>query len=237
MKTAVGVIAGTVLGLLAGYAAFHSEPPELAAPQPGAVCPDCPACEAPSTIVKTVEKVVPVDSGTTAAEKCAYAEQSVASLSQVLQSMDARMAVMSAKLESYEKERVSREGMPVQKPANLDPRFEQQPMQKAIEAAIKEMDFVGADITSVDCSEYPCIIYGQGMGARGDLKKLGQAKALEPYAKDHGWGWGWNGAAGDGGNVNYFGMTYIPSKSLSEDEKKRLDFRFREMRTATTGRP
>lgn len=231
MKALLGVAAGSLVGLIAGYAAFTGRSEPAAVTQSPRVCPSCPACGDTSAPVLAPSRAQ--DSGSTPQEKCATAERSVAELSQQLAVMDEQLRAVSHRLAAAEQDRQWRDGKPLQKPANLALRFEQAQMHRAFESALKEAG-LNAQITSVDCTEYPCIVYGHGMGDRDDFRKLDQTKALDPYNPDGRWGWGWGVPQGDGGSIQYFGVTFLPGKTGPDAERdKRINYRVDEMKHAT----
>jgi len=73
---------------------------------------------------------------------------------------------------------------PLTRPANLAPRFEEQALTRAAMDVIHEIN-PKAEVTAVDCTEYPCIIYGTGLTI-DQGKSIKSAAAFQPYQDDHG---------------------------------------------------
>lgn len=227
-------VAGLLVGMLAGVILHsHHLSDDKAEVTNAPQCPQCPLCETPSANVRMIETRVAIDSGTTAAEKCSSAERNVAELSNQLAVMDQRLAQVTAQLENVERQRAQLEGKAATKPANLLPRYEQEPLQRAFDAALKELG-MNATVTSMDCTEYPCIVYGQGMGGRADFEKLDQSKAMSDYASSNSMKWMWTGPGADGRPTRFFGVSILPKDGpYSWDDDKRINFRVDEMKKAT----
>jgi hypothetical protein len=69
-----------------------------------------------------------------------------------------------------------------QPPADLPPRFKQAELQSALRLAFKQVNPV-AELTDLDCGEYPCIGIGAGVGS-GQLLALKATAAMKPYRQD-----------------------------------------------------
>ena len=67
-------------------------------------------------------------------------------------------------------------------PAGLPERFKQPELQSALRLAFKQVNS-SAQLTDVDCSEYPCIAIGNGI-ATSQLAALKATPALQPYLQD-----------------------------------------------------
>ena len=127
------------------------------------------------------------------------------------------------------------QGQPVPMPDNLDARFKSEALMKSLTAALNET-FPGAQVTSIDCSEYPCIAYGEGMGKREDFDKLKGAAAYAPYRDDRAAQYGW-GTTEDGKPLQRFGMVVSPKDAPSpstQDMGKRLNYRIQQMTSTFT---
>lgn len=122
------------------------------------------------------------------------------------------------------------EGEPAPFPPDLPARFQGAEMQRAFEAALDEVGVKGG-VIEVDCSEYPCTIYGQ-LTTREDMDKLRKSQALAPYATDSNstsvWG---TQTKRDGVDVKetYFGVQLVPEGTKpTETEEKRQERRLRD---------
>jgi hypothetical protein len=73
---------------------------------------------------------------------------------------------------------------PLPRPANLAPRFQEKALTQAAMELVREINPT-AEVTAVDCTEYPCIVYGSGFTI-DQAKSIRSAAAFEPYRDDHG---------------------------------------------------
>ncbi|MFL5322077.1 MAG: hypothetical protein ACJ790_20615 [Myxococcaceae bacterium] len=234
MKVAVAALVALIVGLGLGALLFGNgePPPAKIVQQPCAEARNEPPPASPLGSPLPV-RIASIDSGSTAAEKCTSAEQAVQQLQTQVVELNSKLMTVQAKLEATEKDRAEREGAAIPKPPNLAPRFEQEPMRIAVEKALKEAGFKDATVTSVDCTEYPCVVYGTGMGSREDMQKLDKVPAMDPYDNDNRSGWGWSTRGADGGYLRSFGIAYLPKDATStNDVFKRLQFRVDEFQKA-----
>lgn len=113
-------------------------------------------------------------------------------------------------------------------PDDLAPRFQEESQLKAMRDALQQAGLDG-EITSIDCSEYPCLVWGE---INGDTSKLsdafGKTSAFSPYKDDrmsvHGWS--------DGKGRETFAISVTPPRppnqppsSADEQAAKRRRFR------------
>ena len=119
-------------------------------------------------------------------------------------------------------------GRALVEPPNLPDRFRQPALLPAINAALAQV-VPGAEITSVDCLEYPCIAYGPGLTSQ-QLAALKGAVAKQGYDQDN-----FN-------DVQLPGMTGIimlpqddPNNSNAMDATHRVLYRFEQMWDSTQG--
>jgi hypothetical protein len=73
---------------------------------------------------------------------------------------------------------------PLTRPANLPSRFEEKALTRAAMDLVHEINPT-AEVTAVDCTEYPCIIHGTGFTVE-QAKSIKSAAALRAYSDDHG---------------------------------------------------
>ena len=147
-----------------------------------------------------------------------------------------RVAELETKLEQFQKERTLAEGTPLAKPAALPERFNDAALRENVTKALKEAGIPG-DVTSVDCTEYPCIVYGKA-GKRGDMDKLEATASMKGYGADHHstheWGVGSKQPDGTSKDELYFGMALYPkvdgeTEAQKDEITKRLQVRQQEM--------
>ncbi len=126
------------------------------------------------------------------------------------------------------------EGRPVPFPDALDDKFRGDALRQTFEAALAEADLEG-EIVSVDCSEFPCIVYGDVVNDDEQaLEHLGETDAMQTYA-----GAGNNTSAwsrrerDDDGETDprlFFGVALLPEAAMKDEALraeigKRLRFR------------
>lgn len=75
------------------------------------------------------------------------------------------------------------DGTPIKTPADVPERFSQGALTSALTLAFKQTRVPGR-IETVDCAEYPCIIYGRIQGEEEQLDRLERSRALLPYRSD-----------------------------------------------------
>jgi hypothetical protein len=178
MKLAATAMFSLLVGLGLGWLAFHSDPMVQTVETPGAV-QVVERAAAPQ--VRVIEKTVsPTPS---VAPVAAENVPSPAPSPEVAQ-LQSRIEQLESALENELKLRRALGGSPIEAPPGLAPRFrDEKQLVATFNAAFKEAGFP-AQVTSVDCSEHPCIVFGTGFGGRHDTEKLVAASAFAPYAND-----------------------------------------------------
>jgi hypothetical protein len=73
---------------------------------------------------------------------------------------------------------------PLTRPPNLAPRFEEKPLTQAAMDLFHEIN-PKAEVTAVDCTEYPCIVYGTGLTI-DQAKSIKSRAGFQAYRDDHG---------------------------------------------------
>ena len=74
--------------------------------------------------------------------------------------LHSRLTELEAELERVQAELESHTGARLTPPENLDARFEQAALVDSMTAAFAQQGVAG-EVTTVDCTEYPCILYGR----------------------------------------------------------------------------
>jgi hypothetical protein len=84
-----------------------------------------------------------------------------------------------------ERDRVQREaeGTPIPQPERVPERLGKEPLTAAVSRALVEAKVPGR-MESVDCAEYPCIVFGRLESDEEDFERVERAKALVPYGGD-----------------------------------------------------
>lgn len=231
MKLAATAMFSLLVGLGLGWLAFHSDPMLQTVETPGAVqVVERTAPPLVRVIEKTVSPTPPTPSVAPVAAANAPSLPSPPPSPEVAQ-LQSRIAQLESALENELKLRRATEGGPIEVPAGLAPRFrDEKQLVSTFNAALKEAGFPG-QVTSVDCSEHPCIVFGTGFGERHDMEKLTATSAFAAYAKDGLSTFGFLRGKEDPAN-RFFGVAVLPTErgDLSADTlNKRISFRVRQM--------
>jgi hypothetical protein len=83
----------------------------------------------------------------------------------------------------------------------------------------------------MDCTEFPCIAYGEGVGTREQLEQLVGSAAMDAYAKDSAQSFGFKLGARQS-----FCLAFIPprKKPPGQPSSARVRFRIKQMQQALT---
>lgn len=222
-----------LVGLGLGWLAFHADPVvqnvETRVEVPGA---------APLKVEGTrgVERAAPTPSPVAAmpapaAPPAGPGPTTPAVANDELTQLRARVTQLEGALENELKSKRANEGAPIAVPPGLDPRLrDEKQLVSTFNAALKEAGFPG-QVTSVDCSEHPCIVFGNGFGDRGDMEKLQTTQAFGAYAKDSMSTFGFMRGPENNPQNRFFGVAVMPSSNEAPDAEtsKRIAFRVRQM--------
>lgn len=243
LKLALTAIVSVSAGLALGFVLFHRELPAL----PGAVTalpppstpkpvvieaprPTAPGvAPSPSPPPAAAAPLPPTNPGAASAPPLVEPTPAVAVLETKVQELERQLAVERAM-------RKGTEGEAIAPPANLAPRFrDEQQLLTTFNAALKAAGFPG-QVSNIDCTEHPCIVFGTGFGERGDMEKLkGQLGAYEHDSfSTYGFG------TGDGKKEHrFFGVAVMPESKGPPDEavQKRITFRVNQMHEASKPPP
>lgn len=122
-------------------------------------------------------------------------------------------------------ERTHNQGTPRTFPEDLPPRFTGDPLRTALVDAFSQAGLKG-DVEAVDCTEYPCIIWGRLAGNTRDMgTSLEGTDAFAPYADDGILVSGF----GTGEGPETFALTVLPKtdEATPQDESLRTRLRHR----------
>ncbi len=177
--------------------------------------------------VLAVEPVTPLPSkpkepeARTTALAPAIGSEATAEQQDKLQELERQLALERALRRDTEGERI----VP---PPGLDPRFrDEKLLLETFNRALKGAGFPG-QVTNIDCTEHPCIVYGTGFGERGDTDKI--KSALGPYQDDNLPTYGFG--TGDGKREHrFFGVAVLPASKKGQDDatRKRISYRVNQM--------
>lgn len=228
MRSVLAAAVSLFLGLALGWLAFHGDPVvqnvETNTVEPIAVPGKTVVLEVPST-----SSPPPLPAVAPAALPSIAGPPHLAVNEEVV-ALRARVAELEANLEVERVLRKGTEGEKVPVPPGLPARLrDEKLLVSSFNAALKEAGFPG-QVSNVDCSEHPCIVFGTGFGDRGDLEKLLPTSGFSPYAKDSTSTFGFmRGPDSDPAN-RFFGVAMMPPGSEPADElKKRIAFRVHQM--------
>lgn len=229
MKLAATAMLSLLVGLGLGWLAFHSDPVMQTIETPGAV--QVVERAAPPQ-VRVIEKTpaLPTPGVAPVATANAPALPSPPPSPEVAQ-LQSRIEQLESALENELKLRRALGGSPIEVPAGIAPRFrDEKQLVATFNAAFKEAGFPG-QVTSVDCTEHPCIVFGTGFGDRDDMEKLTATAAFAAYAKDGLSTFSFMRGKEDPAN-RFFGVAVMPDENddLAGDAlHKRISFRVRQM--------
>ena len=136
--------------------------------------------------------------------------------------LDARQSELKTLLA----ERTEDRGEAVPFPDDLPPRFTEGALLKAFQQGFADVGLKG-EVSHIDCTEYPCIVFGKVEGDTRDLmKKLQQSPVFGGYGDDHRSVRGW--AHGDG-EPEEFAVVLTPKagdrQGEPEGQHRRLGWR------------
>ena len=116
------------------------------------------------------------------------------------------------------------EGVAQRFPQGLPPRFDEKALSDAVSEAVRELG-VSARVAQVDCTEFPCIVYGDVSGYDQDTMKLAErlkaTTALAAYRDDADHS-AWmrsrdkDDQTGDVKDETYFAIAYYPKSHEKE---------------------
>lgn len=232
MKTIAASAISLMLGLGIGYLAFHNEPLVQTVE---------------TNTVKTVQVAVPgktIVVGAPFPPPAAAAPSSPTPLApeQEVVALRAKVLELESVLKTELEIRKGAEGEKLPFPAGLPARLrDEKLLVTSFNAALKEAGFPNAQVSNVDCTEHPCIVFGTGFGDREDFDKLTSTSGFAPYAKDSMSTFGFmRGAdfsdkAGKGDpSSRFFGVALMPEGTQpSEEISKRIAYRVRQMEEAS----
>lgn len=230
MKLALVSMLTLLLGLGLGWLAFSAPPVVQTIEQPVVQRVEVAAPEK----VKVLEREVPVAPAATPVAPTPSASPSPAQPMAItrdaeLDALRAQVAALQNQLETELKVRRLAEGAPIPQPTGVADRFtNEKHLVATFNQALKEAGFDKAQVSNVDCSEYPCIVFGNGFGERDDMPKLMKSQSMAEYRDDHTSTWGFS-RSGDPAS-RFFAVAITP-KGTERDEAmdKRINFRVQQM--------
>ncbi len=176
----LGVIASVLLALACGFVAgawweakLDLEPPAGPAVAEIAVAP-----------TQVTEAARPRPAVLTTPAVSAATDPRCTELSVALAEKTEELTTVRQDLKRRDEHRAAQEGSPIPLPARpADPRFAPEALRAAISQAFKQENVPGR-VDGLDCTEWPCIIYGRIRGTEDEMEKLEGAKALATYEHD-----------------------------------------------------
>ncbi len=212
------------MGLALGWLVFHGEPvvQNIETKQLERVEVAVPG--------KTIVVEVPSKARAVAAPIVREVEPSKTPEQEVV-TLRAKVTELETALQAELKLREGTEGAKVPVPAGLPARIrDEKLLVSSFNAALKEAGFPG-QVSNVDCSEHPCIVFGNGFGERGDLEKLLPTAGFGPFAKDSMSTFGFmRGKDPSDPASRFFGVAVLPPDAEpSEELRKRIAFRVQQM--------
>ena len=235
-KLAVTAVCALLVGLGLGYLLFSSERSAVVEVPPSPQ-PTVSARPVPSPAVRPVEPVA------SAAPVAVVPVAALPSAPAPVEAEPAAVVVLQEKVQDLERQlsieraiRKGTEGERIEPPANLPPRFrDEQLLLTTFNQALKQAGFPG-QVSNIDCTEHPCLVFGTGFGERGDLEKI--KSQLGPYENDSFSTYGFG--TGDGKKEHrFFGVAVMPELKGPPDEAttKRISYRVNQMHEASKPAP
>ena len=239
VTAAVSLLAGLGLGFLlfSGEVPKEAEPLARSSPPPTRVpAPIERALVAPAVVTAPLPVASNPAPAVPKAPDAPNAPNAPADPTPSALALEAKVQDLERQLNLERAIRKGTEGERIEPPANLAPRFrDEQQLVTTFNAALKAAGFPG-QVSNIDCTEHPCLVFGTGFGERGDLEKLkGQ---LGPYEHDSVSTYGFG--TGDGKREHrFFGLAVMPEMKGPPDEamQKRITYRVNQMHEASKPPP
>lgn len=96
----------------------------------------------------------------------------------------AQLQTLTERVARDERQRRETDGQPIKEPPpNLPERFSQAALTAAMTHALQQNKIPGR-VETIDCVEYPCILYGRIFGDEDNLERIERARAFAPYRAD-----------------------------------------------------
>jgi hypothetical protein len=237
-KLLITAVGSLLVGLGLGFVIFHAEAPTELQPSARSGPP-------PSSVPATVERALVVPAAVTPPSPEAPVPAPALAPAAPSAQVEPTPAVLAleAKVDDLERQlhieraiRKGTEGERIEPPPNLAPRFrDERQLLTTFNAAIKAAGFPG-QVSNIDCTEHPCLVFGTGFGEYGDLQKL--KGRLGPYEHDSfsTFGFETNDRKKE---HHFFGVAVMPETRGPPDEamEKRVRYRVHQMREASKPGP
>lgn len=172
-------LAAGACGFVAGswwHAKVSLEPPSGPAIAPIVITP--PAERVPAVAVVALSPAPVTRTGESASEaRCSEVAVALATRS-------GELSEAREELRVREERRVAKEGTPIPSSSGpKEPRFAPEVLRAAVGDAFSQAGVPGR-VDGLDCTEWPCIIFGRIRGTEDEMEKLEGAKALAAYEHD-----------------------------------------------------
>ncbi len=252
-KFSIGAGLGVAVGVLIGWLLFTSADP---GPGPGArssgvvmIAPDPEGANEAEDLVRPElpETSPPTERG----EKLSFqeAQSRIAALEEALAEVGVEAADAQETLEVIREEAREAEAADEKKnarlpfPEGLPERFEQDVLMTAMGEALSK---IGGEISAVDCTEYPCIVYadlpGRGIPPPAEFKAFMDDPAMAEYAQDSRMHFAYDDTDDEGNHLaRHSGFAFFPKSTSKQGEGndlgERVHKRVREWRKASAPPP
>lgn len=236
LRSIVTSVVSVFAGVGLGYLLFHHEREPVVGtasdavttrPAPRASAP--PPSTAPTPTSGPTPPSSPPPSAQPAAPSPPELAPQVIKLEQRVQELEQQLAIERAI-------RRGTEGEAISPPPNLPARFrDEKLLLTTFNEALQKAGFAG-QVTNIDCTEHPCLVFGTGFGERGDMEKL--KSELGPYEHDSFSTYGFGSKDGKKEH-RFFGVAVMPELKGPPDEatQKRTTFRVNQMYEASKPPP
>jgi hypothetical protein len=221
---------GVATGVTVGWAAFSRPPPPLP-PSNAALSIDSAravsaAGVSSASLTEKVAEANPPPARPQPPERAQEAPADVPGASKEAV-LEARIRALEKDLKEQKAALLDVTGQPLTEPKDLPDRFKQKALFDAVLSGFREVN-PAAEVTSVDCTEYPCIVYGTGMSV-GQAQALAKTSAFRSYEGDR------NSLSIEDGTFAFF-TTPKDDPNPREDIDHRVSSRISQMSYATKPR-
>lgn len=230
----LGLAVGLSAGGLAGRFLLRSAPIPVVSQRPADAACVCPPEAAPASTAARLEVRAPAPRNAAGELPALDPEPPAGATTEVLRAENAHLREellsLSRRFEEARAELRESAGEPLPFPKDLDPRFGERALRDAFDKAFAEVGAKG-EISSIDCSEFPCIVYGE-VDTREHREALDQAGAFAPYKADahsvNAWSTTVKDKSGAPKEKHQFGVAMFPryeDKAQRDAIGKRLKYR------------
>jgi len=178
------IVIGGLVGLAIGLGIDRVHVRVAGSPEGGQTSPQSPVGNSAAQSLDAIRREAAPNLPNTTGAPTRLASKSAVDASARESQLRAQIQDLQKSLEKLKAEADPLVVPPLTRPANLAPRFEERALTEAAMDLVHEIN-PKAEVTAVDCTEYPCIVYGTGLTI-DQAKSIKSAAAFQAYQDDHG---------------------------------------------------